>query len=80
MKQVDKCVVGNFVSVDSYTSEWDSIKLNPGVFYRRYAEFSEGFKKIKGLYAELDMGESIVIRFSDRSDMTLFYRLHHEYV
>jgi hypothetical protein len=80
MKQEGKCIVGDPISVDSYTAGWNSVKLHPAVFYRRIDEIQKSFKSIKGLYAELDMGQYVVIRFSEKSDVTNFYRLNHEYV
>lgn len=80
MKQDGKCIVGDPVSVDSYTSHWTSIRLHPAVFYRRHEEFQAGFKDVKGLYAELDMGEFVIIRFSEKEDVTSFHRRHHMYI
>ena len=80
MKQKGKCIVGDPVRVDSYTSDWISVRLHPAMFYRRFDEFQKGFKTIKGLYAEIDMGQFVVIRFSEKNDMTAFHKRHHEYV
>lgn len=80
MKQQGKCIIGDPVRVDSYTSDWSSVRLHPAVFYRRQAEFQKGFKTVKGLYAEIDMGQFVVIRFSEKNDMTAFHKRHQEYV
>lgn len=80
MKKEGKCIVGNHISVDSYTSDWISVKLHPAMFYRRIDEIQQSFKSIKGMYAELDMGQYVVIRFSEKSDMTAFYKKHHMYI
>jgi hypothetical protein len=80
MKQQGKCIVGDPVQVDSYTADWMSVRIHPTSYYRRQDEILEGLKKTKGLYAELDMGQFVVIRFSEKEDMTAFHRRHHEYV
>lgn len=80
MKQQGKCIVGDPISVDDYTADWHSVRLHPMTFYRRLDEFEAGFKKVKGLYTELDLGQYIVVRFSDKEDLTAFHRMHHEYI
>jgi len=80
MKQLGHEIVGDIIKVDSYTSDWAQVRLNPGVFYRRYEQFIKGYNSVKGLYVELDMGQFISIRFSDKNDVTTFHRLHHEYI
>lgn len=80
MKQQGKCIVGDPIAVDSYTSDWMAVRLHPTIFYRRFDEFQKGFKQVKGLYAELDLGQFISIRFSEKEDVTNFHRLHHEYL
>jgi hypothetical protein len=80
MKQQGKCIVGNPISVDSFTSDWMTIRLHPGVFYRRQEAFHTTLDSIKGLYAEIDMGEFILLKFSDKDDVTKFHRNHHEYI
>ena len=80
MKQLGKCLVGDPVRIDSYTADWMSVRLHPSVFYRRHEEFQKGFKTVKGLYAEIDMGQFVVIRFSEKTDVTAFHKRHHEYV
>ena len=80
MKQKGRAIIGNDIKVDSYTNNWNHVRIHPLVFYRRYDKFEEGFKSVKGLYAELDLGQFISIRFSEKSDLTAFHRLHHEYI
>jgi hypothetical protein len=80
MKQKGRCIVGDPIQVDNYTSDWVSVRLHPATFYRRHDEFQEGFKNVKGFYAELDLGQFVIIRFSEKDDMTAFHRMHHEYV
>ncbi len=80
MKQEGRCIIGDPVRLDSYTSDWLSVRLHPTIFYRRLAEFQKGFKTVKGLYAEIDMGQFVVIRFSEKTDLTAFHKRHHEYV
>ena len=80
MKQVGNCIIGNLTSVDRFTAEWMSVKLHPATFYRRMDQFQESLKSVKGLYAEMDLGEYVVIRFSEKEDVTSFHRKHHEYV
>jgi len=80
MKQQGRCIVGDPVTVDSYTADWMSVRLHPTTYYRRFDEFQKGFKRVKGLYAEIDQGQFVVIRFSEKDDMTAFHKLHHEYV
>ena len=80
MKQQGREIIGDVIKVDSYTTDWLQVRVHPLVFFRRYDEFAKGFKSVKGLYAELDLGQYISIRFSDKNDMTTFHRLHHEYI
>lgn len=80
MKQQGRCIVGDPIIIDSYTSEWESVRLHPATFYRRFDDFQKGLNSIKGLYAEIDMGQYVVIRFSEKADMTAFHKRHHEYV
>jgi hypothetical protein len=80
MKQIGKCITGDPVRLDNYTADWMSVRLNPATFYRRSEEFYTGLETVRGLYAEIDMGQFVVIRFSEKSDMTAFHKRHHEYV
>ena len=80
MKQKGKRVTGDPIRVDSYTTDWQSVRIHPTIFYRRMEEIQQGFKSVKGLYAELDMGQFVVIRFSEKDDLTAFHRRHHEYI
>lgn len=80
MKQQGQCIVGDVIKVDDYTSDWMQIQLHPTTFYRRYDQFSAGFDLVKGLYAELDLGSHISVRFTNKEDMTEFHRLHHAYL
>lgn len=80
MKQQGKCIIGDPVSVDNYTADWMSVRMHPATFYRRLDEIQKGFGKMKGLYAEIDHGQYVTIRFSEKDDMTEFHRRHHEYI
>ena len=80
MKQIGKCLTGDPIRINSYTADWLSVRLHPTTFYRRQDEFQEGFNKVKGLYTELDLGQYVLIRFSNKEDLTEFHRLHHEYI
>lgn len=80
MQQQGRKLVGDINKVDRYTKEWPQVRLHPIVFYRRYDSFIDGLKSTKGMYAALDLGQFISIRFSDKSDVTEFHRLHHAYV
>jgi len=80
MKRQGQCIVGDPIQVDDYTSDWASIRIHPSVFYRRQDELQKGFKSVKGLYAEIDMGQFVVVRFSEPEDMTAFHKRHHEYI
>lgn len=80
MKQKGQEIIGDPIKVDSYTSSWSQVRLHPSVFYRRYDQFLRGFNNVSGLYAELDFGQYISIRFSEKKDVTAFHKLHHEYL
>ena len=80
MKQEGRCITGNLVSVNSYTADWISVRLHPTTFYRRYDQFQEGFDHVRGFYAELDMGQFVLLRFSHKEDVTAFHKRHHEYI
>jgi len=77
MKQLGKCIVGDLRKVDDFTSGWMSVKVHPSVYYRRQEEFTKTLDETKGLYAELDMGQYILLRFAEKNDLTLFHRNHH---
>jgi len=77
MKQLGKCIVGELRKVDDFTSDWMSVKVHPAVYFRRQAEFDETLSKTKGFYAELDMGQYVLLRFSEKDDVTSFHRNHH---
>lgn len=80
MKQQGNCIIGDPVQLDSYTADWSSVRLHPTVYYRHHDDFYKGYKHVKGLYTEIDMGTVIVIRFSEKDDMTDFHRRHHQYI
>lgn len=80
MKQQGRCIVGDPVRVDNYTAGWTSVRVRPATFYRRLDEFQEGFKHVKGLYAEIDQGEFVIVKFSEKEDLTAFHRRHHQYI
>lgn len=80
MKQVGKCLTGDPIRINSYTADWLSVKLHPLTFYRRMEEIQDGLEKAKGIYVELDLGQYVLIRFSEKSDLTEFHRLHHTYI
>jgi len=80
MKQQGKCIVGDPISVDGYTADWMSIRVHPGTFYRRLEAIYKTLDSIKGVYAEIDMGQFVLLRFSDKDDVTKFHRDHHEYI
>jgi hypothetical protein len=54
--------------------------MHPTTYYRRQEDILPTLEKIKGLYAELDMGQYIILRFSEKDDLTSFHRDHHEYI
>ena len=80
MKQVGQCITGDPVVVDAYTSTWMSVRMHPASYYRRQTEIIKSLEKSRGFYTEIDMGEFVVIRFSEKDDVTEFHRCHHEYL
>lgn len=80
MKQKGKCIVGDIIRVDRFTSDWLNVKLHPATYYRRIDQFQDGFEKMKGIYTELDLGQYVSIRFSEKDDLTEFHRMHHAYI
>lgn len=80
MKQKGKCLTGDPIRVDNFTSDWMSVRLHPATFYRRMEQFQDSLEKTRGIYAELDLGQFVVIRFSEKDDVTAFHRKHHEYI
>jgi hypothetical protein len=80
MKIKDRCIIGDIVLVGEYTDHWYQINIHPTTFYRRLDQFSDGFKKVKDLYTELDLGQYVSIRFREKNDLTEFHRMHHEYL
>jgi hypothetical protein len=80
MKQIGHFVTGNFSSVDDYTSDWFTVKLHPCTFYRRIEEINITLDNVTGLYTKLDTGNNVVVRFSEKEDLTEFHRIHHAYI
>lgn len=80
MKQKGRAIIGDPIKVESYTNSWLQVRLHPSVFYRRYDQFMRGLGNVSGLYAELDLGQYVAIRFSEKKDVTAFHKLHHEYL
>jgi hypothetical protein len=80
MKQKGKCIIGDLVCVDNYTSEWESVRLHPSTYYRRLDEIENSLSELHGLYTQLDLGEFVLIRFSDKEDLSKFCRLNKEYI
>lgn len=80
MRKQGKCIVGDIITIDSYTSDWLSVRMHPTSYYRRQEEIHDGLSDTKGLYAELDLGQFVVIRFSEKDDLTAFHRRHHDYL
>lgn len=77
MKQLGKCITGNLRNVEDFTSDWMSVRIHPSIYYRRLDEFQKTLDKTKGFYAELDLGQYILLRFSEKDDVTNFHRNHH---
>ncbi len=80
MKQQGNCIVGDNNSVISFTQDWYTVRLHPTTFYRRLDRFHNGFDKVSGLYTLLDLGQYVLVRFSEHDDLTEFHRMHHEYI
>lgn len=80
MRQQGKFIIGDVIRVESFTRDWNQVRLHPSTFYRRLDSFEEGFEKMKGLYTHLDLGQFISVRFANKEDLTTFHRLHHEYL
>ena len=80
MKQVGRCLTGDPIRISSYTADWLSVRLHPATFYRRIEDIHNGLDNAKGLYTELDLGQYVLIRFSNKDDLTEFHRLHHSYI
>ena len=80
MKQNGNYITGDPIKVENLTRDWETVRVHPLVFYRRYETFLDGLKSSKGLHAMLDLGQFVIFRFSEKDDLTAFYRRHHEYV
>lgn len=80
MRQQGKSIVGDSRVLDSYTTDWMSVKMHPTTYYRRLDEIRTTLEKGKGLYVELDLGQYILLRFSEKDDVTSFHREHHAYI
>lgn len=80
MKQQGRCITGDPIRVNNFTADWLSVRLHPATFFRRYDSFQEGLEQVKGLYAELDFGQYVLLRFSNKEDLTSFHKRHHEYI
>lgn len=72
MKQINKCITGTQVCIDNYTADWPSIKIHPTSFYKNYNDMTNKMKSIKGLYTFLDLGQYVVVRFSNEEDIRYF--------
>lgn len=80
MKQQGKCLIGDPIRLERFTADWLGVKLHPTTFYRRLDEFQDSFMENKGLHAEIDCGQYVLIRFSEKDDLTAFHRRHHPYL
>lgn len=80
MKVVGNLVTGDFARLMNYTAGWHSVKMHPATFYRRRFELETTLSKIKGLWSEIDMGECVLIKFSNKEDVTEFYKKHHSHI
>jgi hypothetical protein len=80
MKQQGKRLTGDPVRIEQFTTDWLTVRLHPTTFYRRIDEFQEGFSLVKGLYTDIDCGQFILIRFSEKEDLTAFHRRHNAYL
>ena len=80
MKVKKNCIMGDPVMLDRYTAKWATVRLHPLTFYRRLDLFRSSLGKVKGLYAEIDSGQFVSIRFSEQDDIKEFYKTHEEYV
>lgn len=80
MKQQGKRLIGDPVRIERFTVDWETVRLHPTTYYRRIEEFLEGFDQVKGLYTDIDCGQYILIRFSEKDDLTAFHRRHHTYL
>jgi len=79
MKQVGSSIIGNLVQVNNFTKEWSEISLHPAIFYRNYDKFITTLEDGNGLYAEIDSGNNIIIRFSDNDDAINFHNDYNDY-
>lgn len=80
MKQVGNRIIGDVVRLEDYTAKWDSLRLHPTTFYRKYAQFQQVLSSLPGLYAQIDAGDFVEIKFSNESDLNNFYKMHNEYI
>jgi hypothetical protein len=80
MKTSGRCVVGDTVDLDRYTSDWLSLRIHPVTFYRLLDEIRTTLSTVVGLYTEIDDGDFVWIRFSDRNDLIEFRKVYHEYL
>lgn len=80
MKQQGNCIIGDPIRVDDFTSNWNVISMHPSTFYRRYEEICENLQKTKGFYTKLDIGNYVLIKFSEKEDLDLFYKNSYEYI
>jgi hypothetical protein len=80
MKKQGNFVTGDPVRLDKFTGSWATVKLHPAVFYRRIDQFHDSLNSVRGLYTEIDTGECVMIRFSEKDDLAAFYKTHNQYV
>lgn len=80
MKQNGNCIIGDPVRVGDFTSSWDTISMHPSTFYRRYDQIQENLNNVKGFYTKLDLGDFVLIRFSEKDDLDNFYKNNYEYI
>ena len=80
MKQIGNYISGDAVVLDNFTSSWNTVSLDPCVFYRHLDDFQESFKQTKGPYSHIDMGQYISVRFAEKRDLTDFYKVHRMYI
>lgn len=80
MKKIENCIIGESAKLMDYTNGWYTVHVHPTTYYRRMSQFQNSLSSIDGLYAEIDYGSGVYLRFSNQSDAEKFRLDNHAYL
>jgi hypothetical protein len=80
MKHSGKIILGDELKINKLTKGWSQVNIHPTIFYRRQNEIYKIINSSKNYCAELDTGDTVIVRFLDRNDMDNFISKTKDYL